>query len=67
MDFVNIIAMPADAPKTILVSTFTDEMGRFNMSVNIGCDSIILKASGMEIAPSQITVPNRSGSYEIIV
>lgn len=67
MDFVNVIAMPADAPKTILVSTFTDESGRFDMTVNTGCDSIILKASGMEIAPSQITVPNRSGSYEIIV
>ena len=37
------------------------------MSVKSECDSLILKASSIEIAPSQITVPNRTGNYEIIV
>ena len=67
MDFVSVIVSPANAPKTILASVFTDENGKFQMSVGSECDSLILKASSVEIAPAQITVPNRSGSYEIIV
>lgn len=67
VDFVSVIASPANAPKTILASAFTDESGKFQMSVKSECDSLILKASSIEIAPAQITVPNRSGSYEIIV
>lgn len=67
MDFVSVIASPANAPKTILASVFTDENGKFQMSVSSDCDSLILKASSVEIASAQITVPNRSGSYEIIV
>ena len=67
MDFVSVIASPSDAPKTILASAFTDENGKFQMSVRSECDSLILKASSVEITPAQITVPNRSGSYEIIV
>ena len=67
VDFVSVIASPANAPKTILVSAFTDENGKFQMSVKSECDSLILKASSIEIAPSQITVPNRTGNYEIIV
>ena len=67
MDFVSVIASPANAPKTILASAFTDENGKFQMSVKSKCDSLILKASSVEIAPAQITVPNRTGSYEIIV
>ena len=67
MDFVSVIASPANAPKTILASAFTDESGKFQMSVKSKCDSLILKASSVEIAPAQITVPNRTGSYEIIV
>ena len=67
MDFVSVIASPTNAPKTILASSFTDENGKFQMSVKSECDSLILKATSVEIAPSQIIVPNRSGSYEIIV
>lgn len=67
VDFVSVIASPTNAPKTILASAFTDENGKFQMSVKSECDSLILKASSVEIAPAQITVPNRSGSYEIIV
>lgn len=67
VDFVSVIASPANAPKTILASAFTDENGNFQMSVKSECDSLILKASSIEIAPAQITVPNRTGSYEIIV
>ena len=67
VDFVSVIASPANAPKTILASTFTDDNGMFRMSVNSECDSIILKASSIEIASTQIIVPNRTGNYEIIV
>lgn len=67
MDFASVVASPANAPKTILTSAFTDENGKFQMSVKSDCDSLILKASSIEIAPAQITVPNRTGSYEIIV
>lgn len=67
VDFVSMIASPANSPKTILASTFTDEYGKFLMSVQSECDSLILKASSVEIVPAQITVPNRTGSYEIIV
>lgn len=67
MDFVSVIASPANAPKTILASAFTDENGQFQMSVKSECDSLILKASSVEITPTQIIVPNRSGCYEIIV
>lgn len=67
VDFVSVIASPTNAPKTILASAFTDENGKFQMSVKSECDSLILKASSVEIAPAQITVPNRSGSYDIIV
>lgn len=67
VDFVNIIASPINAPKTILASAFTDENGKFQMSVKSECDSLILKASSIEIAPTQIIVPNRTGNYEIIV
>lgn len=67
VDFVSVIASPANAPKTILASAFTDENGKFQMSVKSECDSLILKASSIEIAPAQITVPNRTDSYKIIV
>ncbi len=66
-DFVSVTASPANAPKTILASAFTDESGKFQMSVKSECDSLVLKASSVEIAPAQITVPNRTDSYEIIV
>ena len=67
VDFVSVIASPYNAQKTILASAFTDESGKFQMSVKSECDSLILKASSVEIAPAQITVPNRTDSYEIIV
>ena len=67
VDFVSVITSPVNSPKTILASSFTDENGKFQMSVKSDCDSLILKASSVEIAPAQITVPNRTGSYKIIV
>lgn len=67
VDFVSVIAAPSNAPKTILASAFTDENGKFKMSVKSDCDSLILKATSLEIVPAQITVPNRSGNFEIIV
>lgn len=67
VDFAGVVASPTNAPRTILASAFTDENGRFQMSVKSDCDSLILKATSLEIAPTQIVVPNRSGSYDIIV
>ena len=67
VDFVSVIASPSNAPKTILASAFTDDNGKFQMSVKSECDSLILKASSIEIAPTQITVPNRTDNYEIMV
>ncbi len=67
VDFVSVIVVPSNAPKTILASAFTDENGKFKMSVKSDCDSLILKAASLEIVPAQITVPNRSGNFEIIV
>ncbi len=67
VDFVSVIASSSNAPKTILASAFTDENGKFQMSVKSESDSLILKASSVEIAPTEITVPNRTGNYEIIV
>lgn len=67
VDFASVVAAPANTPKTILASAFTDENGKFHMSVKSECDSLILKASSVEIAPAYITVPNRTGTYEIIV
>ena len=65
--FCKCDCIAGNAPKTILASAFTDESGNFQMSVKSECDSLILKASSVEIAPALITVPNRMGNYEIIV
>ena len=67
VDFISVIASPTNAPKTILASAFTDENGKFQMWAQSECDSLILKASSVDIQPTQITVPNRTGNYKIIV
>lgn len=67
IDFASIIVSPVTSPKTILGSTFTAENGSFRLNVSSDCDSLILKASSMEISPVAITIPNRSGIYDIIV
>ncbi len=63
----NVVVSPANSPKTILGSTFTAENGSFSLTVNCNCDSLVIMASGMEISPASITVPNRSGAYDITV
>ena len=65
--FASVIVSPATSPKTILGSTFTAESGSFSLKLHSDCDSLILKASSMEISPATITIPNRSGVYDIIV
>jgi len=67
IDFASVIVSSVTSPKTILGSTFTAANGSFRLNVNSGCDSLILKASSMEISPTAITIPNRSGVYDIIV
>ena len=66
IDFASIIVSPVTSPKTILGSTFTAENGSFRLNVSSDCDSL-MKASSVEISPVAITIPNRSGIYDIIV
>ena len=67
VDFANVIISPANSPKQILSSAFTDENGRFCISANSDCDRLLLKASSIEISPAAIKIPNRSGTHDIIV
>lgn len=65
----NVFVSLKSSPKTIIGSTFTAEDGSFSLNLNTdnNSDSLILEVSGIEIASKQITIPNRSGSYNIIV
>ena len=67
VDFANVIISPANSPKQILSSAFTDENGRFSITAHCECDSLLLKASSIEISPATIKIPNRSGTHDIIV
>ena len=67
VDFANVIISPANSPKQFLSSAFTDENGRFSITAHCECDSLLLKASSIEISPATIKIPNRSGTYDIIV
>lgn len=67
MDFINVVASPINSPRTILGSCFTGEDGSFSLTINSKCDSLILRASSIEISPTAITIPNHSGFYNIIV
>ena len=65
----NVFVTHKSSPKAIIGSVFTAEDGSFNLNLNKdnNSDSLILEVSGIEIASKQITIPNRSGSYNIIV
>ena len=67
VDMASVVVSPANAPKQFLASTFTEENGSYTLSVSSDCDSLLLKASSIEIAPTTIKIPNRSGKYDIIV
>lgn len=67
MDFINVVASPINSPRTILGSCFTGEDGSFSLTINSKCDSLVLRASSIEISPTAITIPNHSGFYNIIV
>ena len=67
MDFINVVASPINSPRTILGSCFTGDDGSFSLTINSECDSLILRASSIEISPTAITIPNHSGFYNIIV
>lgn len=66
VEFAAVVASPSNVPKTILTSTFSDENGNFEMKIDHPCDSLVIKATGMEIDAAQIIVPYRSDSYDII-
>lgn len=67
VDMASVVVSPANAPKQFLASTFTEDDGGYTLSVSSDCDSLLLKASSIEIAPATIKIPNRSGKYDIIV
>ncbi len=67
VDFANVIISPANSPKQFLSSAFTDENGRFSITAHCECDSLLLKASSIEISPATIKIPNRSGTHAIVV
>lgn len=67
VDMASVVVSPANSPKQFLASTFTEENGSFTLNISSDCDSLLLKASSIEIAPTTIKIPNRSGKYDIIV
>ena len=67
VDFASVTVAPSNAPKTFLSSALTDDSGRFSMTVNSQCDSLVLRASSVEITPTSIVIPNRTGNYDIVV
>lgn len=67
IEFANVTVAPKDAPKSFITSTLTNDNGLYSFTVRSGCDSLIVRASSMEIAPTSITIPNRSGRYDIVV
>ena len=67
MDFISVVAYSSETSNKILSSTFTDETGQFQITVTSDCDSLLLKATGVEIAPATIKIPNRPGIYDITV
>ena len=66
MDFVSVAVSPASSPKTFLSSTLTDANGHYRFTTTCDSDSLILTASGLEIAPAIIRIPNKPGIYDIV-
>lgn len=66
MDMVNVAISPIKSPKQLLSSSFTDDNGHYKLMVESDCDSLILRASSIEIAPTFINIPNKSGTYNIV-
>lgn len=66
-DFINIVVSSVKAPKTIISYTSSDEEGKYSLSINADCDSLLLKAMGVDVAPAVVRIPNRSGTYNIVV
>mgnify|MGYP000215776993 FL=1 len=69
VDAANVFVSYKSSPKTILASTLSAEGGSFslNLKTDNSRDSLILQVSSIEIAPTRMTIPNRSGNYNIIV
>ncbi|MCC8037690.1 MAG: TonB-dependent receptor family protein [Bacteroidales bacterium] len=67
VDFASVTVAPANTPRSFLTSALTDDSGRFSMTVNSQSDSLVLRASSVEITPASIVIPNRTGRYDIVV
>lgn len=67
VEFASVVVANALFPKKILTSTITDEYGRYQISLHCDCDSLILRVAHIDIKPTAITIPNRSGENDILV
>lgn len=67
VDMANIVVASYTSPKYIFASTFTEENGSYSLTVSSDCDSLLLRATSLEIEPTVIKIPNQSGLYDIIV
>lgn len=65
LEFASIVVMNPNSPNKILASTYTDDSGKYQITVRCDCDSLLLRASRIEMKPVLITIPNRSGEYNI--
>lgn len=67
MDFTSIVVMNPNLPNKILASTYTDDRGKYQIAVRCDCDSLVLRASRIEMKPVIMKIPNLSGQYDIEV
>ena len=65
MDFTSIVVINPNLPNKILASTYTDDNGKYQITVRCDCDSLMLRASRIEMKSVVMKIPNRSGEYNI--
>lgn len=65
MDFTSIVVTNPAAHGKVLASTYTDEHGKYQLNVSCDGDSLMLRASRIEMKPVTMKIPNRSGEYNL--
>ena len=60
MDFAGIIVANPQSPNKILASAYTDEQGKYQVTVGCNSDSLLLRVSRIEMKPVVMKIPNRS-------
>ena len=66
MDFASIIVANPQSPNKILASAYTDEQGKYQVTVGCNSDSLLLRVSRIEMKPVVMKIPNRSGEHNIV-